>query len=308
MKLRQLEFFHEVVKQDFNISAAAKKLYTSQPGVSRQLIDLADELGVELFLHEGKRLVGLTRAGMEIADIVARVLIDVRRIREIGGTLATERHGSLKVVANRHAAQHLLHHAVVDFCEMMPEVDVTVSEENTIEATAMLRIGQADLGLLAQAQAPDQDPDLLYFPIEEWRLLLVVPQGHPLLGMPTIELRDLAHYTVGSYDHSAQSRLVIDAAFAQAGLDSPINISFASSQRILQFVNRKIGIAIVAESAFSPAEFPELRGLDVTHLFRSLFTDLVLPRRNSPPRHVFNFLSILAPHITPTTFGDAIAA
>jgi DNA-binding transcriptional LysR family regulator len=306
LKLRQLEYFHEVVEQDFNISAAAKRLYTSQPGVSRQLIDLADELGVELFLHEGKRLVGLTRAGMEIAEIVARVLIDVRRIREIGRSLATERHDSLKVVANRHAAHNLLHHAVVDFREMMPEVEVTVSEENTPQATAMLRIGEADLGLLAQA--PNQDPDLLYFPIEEWRLLLVVPLDHPLRQMPTIMLADLARFSVCSYEHASPSRQVIEEAFAQAGLDSPVSISFASSHLILQFVNSKIGVAIVAESAFSPAEYPELRGLDVTHLFRPLTTDLVLPRRAAPPRHVFSFLSVLAPEITPTTIGDAIGS
>lgn len=306
MKLRQLEYFHEVIEQDFNISAAAKSLYTSQPGVSRQLIELADELGVELFLHEGKRLVGLTRAGMEIAEIAVRVLIDVRRIHEIGRPLATDRHGSLKVVANRHAANNLLHHAVVDFREMMPEVEVTVSEENTTQTTAMLRIGQADLGLLAQA--PEQDPDLLYFPVEEWQLMLVVPRDHPLRRMPMIGLADLAQYSVCSYDHEAQSRLVIDQAFAQAGLDSPVNISFASSRMILQFVNSKIGIAIVAESAFSAAEYPELRGLDVAHLFQPLTTDLVLPRRASPPRHVFNFLSILAPEITPATIGDAIGS
>ncbi|EGV16392.1 LysR substrate-binding domain-containing protein [Thiocapsa marina] len=304
MKLRQLEYFHEVIEQDFNISAAAKRLYTSQPGVSRQLIELADELGVELFLHEGKRLVGLTRAGMEIAEIAARMLIDVRRIHEIGRSLATDRHDCLKVVANRHAAHNLLHHAMVDFREMMPGIEVDVSEENTLQATAMLRIGQADLGLLAEA--PDQDPDLLYFPIEEWRLLLVVPREHPLAGLPTVGLEDLAHYSVGSYDNAAQSRFVIDEAFAGAGLHSPVNISFASSHMILQFVNSKIGIAIVAESAFSADDYPELLGLDVTHLFRPLTTDLVLPRRTSPPRDVFNFLSILAPQITPTTIGEAI--
>jgi DNA-binding transcriptional LysR family regulator len=251
-------------------------------------------------------LVGLTRAGMEIAEIVARVLIDVRRIREIGRSLATERHDSLKVVANRHAAHHLLHHAVVDFREMMPGIEVDVSKENTLQATAMLRIGQADPGLLAEA--PDQDPDLLYFPIEEWRLLLVVPRDHTLAGMPTVGLEDLAHYSVCSYDNAVQSRFVIDAAFAGAGLHSPVNISFASSHMILQFVNSEIGIAIVAESAFSPAEYPKLRGLDVTHLFRPLTTDLVLPRRAAPPRHVFNFLSVLAPEITPTTIGDAIGS
>ncbi|RKT43125.1 LysR substrate-binding domain-containing protein [Thiocapsa rosea] len=306
MKLRQLEYFHEVIEQDFNISAAAKTLYTSQPGVSRQLIELADELGVELFLHEGKRLVGLTRAGMEIAEIVARVLIDVRRIREIGRSIANDRHDNLKVVANRHAAHNLLHHAVVDFHEMMPEVNVTVSEENTIEAIAMLRVGQADLGLLAEG--PDQDPDLLYFPVEEWRLLLVVPRDNPLRRMPMIGLEDLAQYSVCSYETMAPSRLVIDQAFAQAGLDSPVNISFASSHLILQFVNSKISVAIVAESAFSAAEYPNLCGLDVTHLFRPLTTDLVLPRWASPPRHVFNFLSVLAPEITPTTIGDAIGS
>jgi DNA-binding transcriptional LysR family regulator len=306
LKIRQLEYFREVIEQDFNISAAAKTLHTSQPAVSRQLIDLADELGVELFLHEGKRLVGLTPAGMEIAEIVERVLIGVRRMHEIGQSRARDRHDRLKVVANRHAAHHLLHHAVVDFRDMMPDVDVTVSEENTIEATAMLRIGQADLGLLAEA--PSQDPDLLYFPIEEWRLLLVVPRDHPLRRMATIGLGDLAQYSVCSYDSAAQSRFVIDQAFAQAGLACPVNISFASSHMILQFVNSKIGIAIVAESAFSDVEYPALVGLDVTHLFRPLTTDLVLPRRASPPRHVFNFLSVLAPQITPTTIGDAIGS
>jgi DNA-binding transcriptional LysR family regulator len=197
LRFRQLVYFNEVIKQDFNISAAAQALYTSQPGVSRQLRELADELGVELFRHQGKRLIGLTEAGTEIARITARVLMEVRHIREVGQTYGAGRRNRMKVVATRHAASNLLHRAMVLAREQMPTLQVEVTEEDPELASAMLRAGEADLGLLTEAGRREED--LIYFPLERWQLLMVAPRGHPLCELPSIRLLDLTHYAICSY-------------------------------------------------------------------------------------------------------------
>lgn len=295
LKIRQLVYFNEVIKQDFNISAAAQALYTSQPSVSRQLRELADELGVEIFRYQGKRLIGLIEAGAEIARITARVLMEVRRIQEVVQTYGAGRRNRIKVVATRHAASNLLHRAMVLAREQLPTLQVEVTEEDPRLATAMLRAGEADLGLLTEVGRHEED--LIYFPIERWQLLLVAPRGHPLCDQPSIGLLDLTHYAICSYEHASRSRQVIDETFERAGLQSPVTLSFASSRVILQYVQSQIGVAIIAESAFDPLEYQDLRGISVSHLFRPMTTEVVMPRKTDLLGRVCAFVHILAPEL-----------
>ncbi len=303
MKLRQLHYFHEVIKQDFNVSAAAKALYTSQPGISRQLQELADELGVDLFRYQGKRLIGLTEPGREIAAIADKVLQDVARIRQVADAHAVGQRGGLVVVATRHAAEHRLHDAMIRFRERMPALPVRISEEDPVTASTMLRTGDAHVGVLSEP--PERHPDLVYFPIEQWRLLLVVPQDHDLCRQRDITLELLAGCTICSYERRATSRHVIDEAFRRRELEPAIPFALGSSATILQYVESGAGIGIIGESAFDPASYPTLKGLDVKHLFRPLTTDIVLLRKATPPTHVYEFMRILDPSLTQTLIEEA---
>lgn len=306
MKLRRLVYFNEVIDQDFNISAAAQALFTSQPGVSRQLQALADELGVDLFTHHGKRLIGLTEPGQEIAVLVARVIRDVQRIEEVADTHANAKRGGLVVVATRHAASHRLRDAMMLFCEAMPALRVRVLEEEPRSAAAMLRAGDADIGILSES--PERDPELLYFPIETWRLLLVVPKDHPLNGGTEVSLETLGRYPICCYERTANSRQIVDAAFRAAGMDAPIAHALGNSAMILKYVERGIGVGIVGEASFDPESHPKLRGIGVEYLFRSMTTDVVLPRKTRLRKSVCGFLDVLAPDLSCVMIANALAA
>jgi LysR family cys regulon transcriptional activator len=296
MKLRQLVYLHEVTQQAFNISAAAKALYTSQPGISRQLQDFAGELGVELFRHQGKRLIGLTPAGEEIAAVAAGMIRDIKRIKEIAAAHESGYSGGLVIVATRHAAANRLHEAMIRCQDSLPTLDVRVFEEDPANAATMLREGDAHLGVLSEP--PVRSPDLVYFPLEEWRLLLVVPRNHPLTRLPVVTLAALTGYPACSYEGSARSRQVLDETFRAAGLRSPVSYSLGSSAKILQYVATGVSIGFVGEADFLPANHPDLQGIDVSYLFRPLTTDLVLPRKERLSDAVRAFAKILAPTVT----------
>ena len=187
--------------------------------------------------------------------------------------------------------------------EEMPALDVRVYEEEPGNASTMLRTGAANLGILSESA--ERYPDLLYFPIEQWRLVLVAPRGHALCGLATVTLQALARYPLCSYERSAMSRQVIEEAFRQAGLKSPVAYSLGSSTLILEYVESGVGVGILGEAAFDPTRHPHLRGIDVGHLFRPLTTNIVLPRTARVPNFVYGFARILAPSLTRGMIEDA---
>lgn len=296
MKLRQLVYLTEVVKRDCNISAAAKALFTSQPGVSRQLQDLAAELGVELFRHQGKRLIGLTEAGAEIAAIAQDVLRDVQRLQAVAEAHASGGRSRLTIVTSRHAAKHLLADALTRCRDALLGIEVQVCEEDPARAVELLLAGGAQVGVLVEPA--ERNGDLWYQEVESWGLLLVVPEGHPLTLLPELTLPALACFPVCSYEPRSASRQVIERTFAASGLESPITIALGSTPLILEFVERGVAVGLVAASGFDPDVHPTLFGVRVDHLFRPLSTELVLPRRGRLPEFVYRFARLLAPGVT----------
>ena len=295
MKLRQLVYLHEVVQQSFNISAAANSLFTSQSGVSRQLQELSQELGVELFTHHGRRLLGLTEVGKEIAEATGEALRITKRIKQIADTHRLGESGALRIVASRHAMASNLHQAIVRCRQELPGLQVEISQEEPTVALELLRGGRADLGLLTEPTEPLQD--LVYCPLAEWRLQLVVPAGHPCTELPDLSLKALATYPCCSFERSARTRQIIDETFERAGVKSPIAFSLDSTPSILDYVQSGLAIGFVVEDSFQLAHYPGLQILDVHHLFHPLTTGIVLPRKVRITHGLRNFVSHLAPHL-----------
>ncbi len=295
MKLRQLVYLHEVVQQSFNISAAANSLFTSQSGVSRQLQELSQELGVELFTHHGRRLLGLTEVGKEIAEATGEALRITKRIKQIADTHRLGESGALRIVASRHAMASNLHQAIVRCRQELPGLQVEISQEEPTVALELLRGGRADLGLLTEPTEPLQD--LVYCPLAEWRLQLVVPVGHPCTELPDLSLKALATYPCCSFERSARTRQIIDETFERAGVKSPIAFSLDSTPSILDYVQSGLAIGFVVEDSFQLAHYPGLQILDVHHLFHPLTTGIVLPRKVRITHGLRNFVSHLAPHL-----------
>ncbi|WP_295451032.1 LysR substrate-binding domain-containing protein [uncultured Thiodictyon sp.] len=296
MKLRQLVYLNEVVHQDCNISAAAKALYTSQPGISRQLQDLGAELGLEIFQRQGKRLIGLTQPGLEIAAVAAQVMANIKHIRKIAAAHGSGQSSRLVVVASRYAVATRVHDAVVRCRTELPGLHFQISEEEPGAATAMLRCGEADLGVFVESAT--RYPDLAYFPLEEWRLILVIPRDHPIGALPRVTLKALAGYPCCSYNRSARTRQVLDEAFASARLESPITVSLGSSAEILNYVATGIGIGLVGEAAFDPAHYPDLRPVDLGHLIRPLTTNLGLRHAALQSQAVRAFVQVIDPTLS----------
>ena len=295
MKLRQLVYLHEVVQQSFNISAAANSLFTSQSGVSRQLQELSQELGVELFTHHGRRLIGLTEVGKEIVEATAEALRVIKRIKQIADTHRLGESGVLRIVASRHAMASNLHQAIVRCRQELPGLQVEISQEEPTVALELLKGGRADLGLLTEPTEPLQD--LMYCPLAEWRLQLVVPVGHPCTELPDLSLKALATYPCCSFERSARTRQIIDETFERAGVKSPIAFSLDSTPSILDYVQSGLAIGFVVEDSFQLAHYPGLQILDVHHLFHPLTTGIVLPRKVRITHGLRNFVSHLAPHL-----------
>lgn len=296
MKLRQLVYLNEVVQQSFNISAAANRLYTSQSGISRQLQELTEELGVELFTHHGRRLVGLTAVGKEIAEAAEDALRTTKRIKHIAETHRLGESGALRIVASRHAMASNLHQAIVRCRQDMPGLQVEISQEDPLIALEMLKGGRADLGLLTEPTEPLGD--LLYCPLAEWRLQLVVPAQHPCTALPTLTLEALAAYPCCSFERSARTRQIVDQTFELAGIKSPIAFSLDSTLSILDYVQAGLAIGFVVDDSFQAAHYPDLRIMDVHHLFHPLTTGLVLPRKVRITYGLRAFVSTLAPNLS----------
>jgi DNA-binding transcriptional LysR family regulator len=259
------------------------------------LLALGDELGVELFRHQGNRLVGLTEPGAMIADITTKILDDVGRIRDIAAAQSRPDADHLVVVASRHAAGNRVRRAVLDFRTQAPAVALRLCEENPLIARAMLVSGAADIGIL-----PEQDEAgaaLSSLPIDQWTLSVVVPTGHPLVRTPRLTLELLGQYPICSYERGAASRQAVDTAFSRVGLDSPVHFSLGSSADILDYIASGAGVGIVATGAFESSRHPDLCALDTVDLFPALTTAVVI-NGNAPLRgSVVDFIGVLAPEI-----------
>jgi DNA-binding transcriptional LysR family regulator len=270
-------------------------LHTSQPGVSRQLLALADELGVALFRHQGKRLVGLTPAGEEILRTGTRILDDVQHISDIAARHAVGDAATLVVVSSRHAASRRVREAVQGFRADWPGIGLRLLEEEPQRALRLLLDGEAQVAVLPEDR--ERDERLAYVPLERWSLTLVVPRGHALLAAPMPSLARLAEHPVCCYEPSAPSRQVVDETFLQAGLETPVAYALGSSAAILDYVDGGLGIGIVAAGAFDALRWPGLACLDAGRLFPSLVTSLVVSRRGPPPEPVLALAALLAPEI-----------
>ncbi len=293
MTLRQLRYFRELIRQDMNVSAAAESLHVSQPSVSRQLHELADELGVELFLHSGKRLTGLTEAGRQIAEIVGEILYSIGKIHSVAANARKQTSGTLVIAATQYASNNSLAEILPRFCREQPEVEIVVQVDEPGAILSLVKSGEADAGIIPEP--PQPHGYLAYFPIGEWRLTLVVPHDHELVDRQPLSMLDLAEFTISTYPPGSASRDMLEYTFRTHQLLPDMAYSLGSSVLILKQVESGIGVGIVAESAFTPEAHPGLRALDIDHLFAPMRTSVILRRKAHLRDYVYHFLALLLP-------------
>lgn len=306
MNFQQLRIIREAVQQNFNLTEVAAALFTSQSGVSKHIKDLEDELGVELFVRRGKRLLGLTAPGKELAVIVERMLLDARNIKRLADQFADAEQGQLTIATTHTQARYALPQIVARFKAAFPRVHLVLHQANPAEIVTLLQSGEADIGIATEAL--DRDPAFVTFPFYEWHHAVVVPQGHPLSQLKTpLTLEALAEYPLITYHQGYTGRARIDATFAAAGLAPDIVMSALDADVIKTYVQVGLGVGIVASMAFEPLRDPGLQLLDASHLFKANTTRIALKRGHYLRGFAYRFLQECATGLDEETVRAAMA-
>jgi LysR family transcriptional regulator, cys regulon transcriptional activator len=299
MNFQQLRIIRETVRNNFNLTEAANALNTSQSGVSKHIKDLEDELGIELFVRRGKRLLGLTEPGQEMVAIVERILLDTQNIKKLGEQFTNRDRGQLVVATTHTQARYTLPPIVTAFKKEYPKVNLALNEASPAEIVSMLLAGHADIGIATEAL---QDaPDLAAFPYYAWHHGVVVPREHPLANEKLLTLEKIAEWPIVTYQRGYTGRARIDAAFEKAEIIPNIVMSALDADVIKAYVELELGIGIIASMAFSAERDPHLRLLDARHLFAGN-TSRVAVRRGSYLRgYAYRFIELCSPKLDEAT-------
>jgi LysR family cys regulon transcriptional activator len=248
MNFQQLRIIRETMRRNYNLTEVANALFTSQSGVSKHIKDLEDELGIELFVRRGKRLIGPTQPGAELAQIVERMLLDAKNIRQLADQFSRRDEGTLAIATTHTQARYVLPRVVAAFRESFPKVHLILHQGSPKDIAGMLASGEADIGVATESLAGD--PGLVSFPFYEWHHAVIVPKGHSLANGSKLTLEELAKHPLITYHEGYTGRARIDSTFAEAGLAPDIVLSALDSDVIKTYVELGLGVGIIAEMAF----------------------------------------------------------
>jgi LysR family cys regulon transcriptional activator len=297
MNFQQLRSIRETVRRGFNLTEVANVLFTSQPGVSRQIRELEEELGVEIFERNGKRLTGLTEPGKGILHIVERLLLEAENLREASSEYAGEQSGTLSVATTHTQARYVLPQVVQTFRAAFPHVRIALQQSAPEHIAEWVISGKADVGIATEGLSAFKE--LVSFPCYTWSHMVVVPAGHPLLALPgPLALGDLAAYSLITYDIGFTGRSHIDQAFRAAGLDTDIVLTAMDSDVIQQYVALGLGVGIVAAMALGQGRHQDLHAIDASHLFAPNITRLAVRRGAYLRAYTYDFILRFAPELT----------
>ena len=309
MNFQQLRSVRETVRQGFNLTGVAAVLHTSQPGVSRQIRELEDELGIELFHRAGKRLTGLTPPGQAVLPIVERLLLEADNLKRAGEDFASTDRGTLTIAATHSQARYALPPAVRDFSAAHPEVALRLHQGSPKQVAEMLLSGEADIGVATEALA--QYAELVALPSYRWTHAVVVPQGHELAALAAqgeaLTLEQLARYPIITYEPGYTGRTHIDEAFQRRGLGLNIVLSAMDADVIKTYVELGMGVGIIASMAFDDARDAALQALDAGHLFASNMTRVAVRRGAFLRAYAYEFIRCFAPPLTRALVDQALA-
>jgi LysR family cys regulon transcriptional activator len=305
MNFQQLRILRETVKQNYNLTEVANALYTSQSGVSKHIKDLEDELGIELFVRKGKRLLGMTDPGKELIEIVERMLIDANNIKQLAEQFSKRDQGQLTVATTHTQARYALPRVVPEFKSAFPKVHLVLHQASPSEIVTLLASGQADIGIATEAL--DNVPELASFPYYSWHHAVIVPTGHPLEAVKPLTLEAVAEYPIITYHEGFTGRAKIDATFAQAKLVPDIVMSALDADVIKTYVELGLGVGIVASIAFNPARDTGLSLLDSDHLFPDNTTRIAIHRGHYLRGFAYRFIELCSGALSESTVKAALA-
>ncbi|MES2098594.1 MAG: CysB family HTH-type transcriptional regulator [Pseudomonadota bacterium] len=292
MNFQQLRSVREALRCGFNLTEVAKVLHTSQPGVSRQIRELEEELGVDLFVRAGKRLTSLTEVGALIVPIIENMLNDADSLKRAGEEFTQQASGRLSIATTHSQARYALPGAVRDFRQRYPQVSLNLHQGTPDQVAEMLISGEADIGIATEALATYDA--LVALPCFRWTHSVIVPPGHALLDGAALTLERLAEYPIITYNPGYTGRTHIDQAFDKAGIEIDLVITAMDADVIKTYVGLGLGVGIVASIAFDDERDRELRAIDARHLFEINLTKLAVRRGSFLRSYVYDFIETFA--------------
>jgi LysR family cys regulon transcriptional activator len=293
MNLHQLRFVREAVRQNFNLTEAAKALFTSQPGVSKAIIELEEELGVDIFSRHGKRIRGLTEPGRAVLKSVELIMQEIDGLKRIGNEFAAHDSGSFTIATTHTQARYSLPKVVQAFTQKFPKVRLSLLQGNPKQVAEMVLMGHADLAIATESIADVEG--LISLPCYQWEHQVVVPPEHPLLKSKSVTLEEIAAFPLITYDSAFTGRNKIDQAFALRNLKPDILLEAIDADVIKTYVELGLGVGIIAGMAFDAERDKNLRAIPVGHLFGTNVSRLALKQGAYLRGYVFTFIELLAP-------------
>ena len=296
MNLHQLRFVREAVRQNFNLTEAAKALFTSQPGVSKAIIELEEELGVDIFTRHGKRIRGLTEPGRAVLKSVELIMQEIDGLKRIGKEFAAQDSGSFTIATTHTQARYALPKIVQAFMQKYPKVRLSLLQGNPKQIAEMVMRDQADLVIATESIAGFDG--LISLPCYQWEHVLIVPVDHPLLKLKNVTLEEMVDYPLVTYDAAFAGRSKIDQAFQIRNLKPDILLEAIDADVIKTYVELGMGIGIIAGMAFDAERDKNLRAIPVGHLFGMNVSRVAIKQGAYLRSYVYTFIELLNPTLT----------
>tara|TARA_R110002167_G_scaffold225328_1_gene430644 strand:- start:1682 stop:2656 length:975 start_codon:yes stop_codon:yes gene_type:complete len=303
MKLQQLKYIWEVAHHDLNVSATAQVLYTSQPGISKQIRLLEDELGVEIFARSGKHLTRITPAGEAILAVAGEILRKVEGIKQVAQEFSDETKGSLTLATTHTQARYALPEVIRVFMQQYPEVTLHMHQGTPMQIAEMAANGTVDFAIATEGM--ELFSDLIMMPCYRWNRSILVPANHPLAQFKRPSLEQVANYPLVTYVFGFTGRSKLDDAFKSRGLIPRVAFTAADADVIKTYVRLGVGVGIVASMALDPTLDKDLVAIDASHLFAPSVTKIGFRKGTFLRGFMYDFISGFAPHLTRQLVDEA---
>lgn len=305
MKLQQLRYIWEVAHHDLNVSATAASLYTSQPGISKQIRLLEDELGVEIFSRSGKHLTKVTPTGEEILKIAGDILRQVEGIKQLSQEHNDPSRGSLSIATTHTQARYALPQVIEGFIDKYPEVSLHMHQGTPIQISEKAADGTVDFAIATEAL--ELFSDLLMMPCYRWNRCILVPKEHALAQRSSVSLADVAAHPIVTYVFGFTGRSKLDDAFAVEGLNPKVVFTATDADVIKTYVRLGLGIGIVAHMAYDPTVDQDLVAIEASHLFAPSITSIGFRKGSYLRGYMYDFIRAFAPHLERNVVEEAMA-
>lgn len=291
-----MHYIWEVSRHDLNVSQAAASLFTSQPGISKQIRQLEDELGVEIFTRSGKHLSRVTPAGESILRTTGDILAKIENIQAIAADHRHDRQGTLAVATTHTQCRYVLPPVIRRFIDKFPDVALHMHQGSPVQISELAAAGTTDFAIATEALAQTQD--LIMMPCYHWNRAVLVPKGHKLAEETTLTLDKLAKYKLVTYTFGFTGRAKLDDAFLKKGLTPQVVFTASDADVIKTYVRLGLGVGIVAKMAVDPVADSDLVAIDAANLFEPSLTSIGFRKGTYLRGYMFDFIEMFAPHLT----------